>query len=233
MSEPLATLSVREFVERLASKTPVPGGGSVSALALAHAAAVAGMVVEYSLGKRALEAHQTALEEARRSLAGLRERGLALMRLDAERYAVLNDAMRLPKDDPDRAERLREAALGATEPPLEVIDAARQTLEVVVALVAKTSPILRSDLGVAGALALAAADGGAWSVQANLPMLGADRPACERRCGSLLARAREARARLESAMEAANAREGAARAAASAPGAPGPPSVRPAPGSSA
>jgi len=211
MSAPLATLTVREFVERLSERSPVPGGGSVAALTLAQAAATAAMVVEYSLGKASLAQHQTFLVEAKSKLAMLRERGLSLMRLDGERYAVLNDAMRRPKDDASRAAAVHSAALGAVEPPLEVIDAARAVLELVVELVARTAPMLRSDLGVAGALGLAAADGGAWNVQANLPLLAVERPAFERRCGASLARAREAKARLESAMEAAVANAGAAR----------------------
>jgi formiminotetrahydrofolate cyclodeaminase len=47
----LAKLSIDEFLEQLASRTPTPGGGSVAALTGALAAGLGQMVAAYTLGR--------------------------------------------------------------------------------------------------------------------------------------------------------------------------------------
>ena len=46
--------SLRAFLDSLADTTPVPGGGAVAGVALATAAAVAGMALGYSRHKASL-----------------------------------------------------------------------------------------------------------------------------------------------------------------------------------
>ena len=53
--EPLASLTVRRFVEVLGSRTPAPGGGSASALVAAMGAALGAMVGWMTYGKRKFE----------------------------------------------------------------------------------------------------------------------------------------------------------------------------------
>ena len=45
-------ISCEEFINQLASKTPVPGGGSASALAAALGTALGEMVVSLTIGKK-------------------------------------------------------------------------------------------------------------------------------------------------------------------------------------
>ena len=45
------TLTVEEFSDMLAAKTPAPGGGAVAAVTAAHAAALGAMVLEFTIGK--------------------------------------------------------------------------------------------------------------------------------------------------------------------------------------
>ncbi|MBX3356127.1 MAG: cyclodeaminase/cyclohydrolase family protein [Phycisphaeraceae bacterium] len=202
----VAAMTVEAFIEALAAKTPVPGGGAAAALALAQGSALAAMVVAYSLGKASLAAHQTALEEARRALEQQRRHAVQLADDDASAYARLNAAMALPKDDPTRASRIAEAARSAIVPPREILDSAAELLERVSSLVPITAPMLRSDLGVAGALAHAAAEGGALNIRANLSLLASDRESVDRASGAALARALAARASLDAALERAAAR---------------------------
>jgi len=201
----LRSMPVDAFLDALASRSPAPGGGAVAALALAQAASLAAMVVEYSVGKPALQAFDAALRAAQARLASERTRAITLMVEDAAAYAELNAALALPKSDPGRAERVAAAALRAVEPPTEVLDRAGSLIEALSELVPQTAKMLRSDLGVAGAMATAAAESGAWNIGANLPLLGSERERRERACGGALARAREARARLDAALEAAAA----------------------------
>ena len=45
------SLTVEEFADMLAAKTPAPGGGAVAAVSAAHAAALGAMVLEFTIGK--------------------------------------------------------------------------------------------------------------------------------------------------------------------------------------
>ena len=56
--------SCREFVEVLASKEPVPGGGGAAALAGALAAALANMVGSLTVGKKRYAAVEEDIKDA-------------------------------------------------------------------------------------------------------------------------------------------------------------------------
>ena len=56
--------SLNDFLTALAAKQPAPGGGSVAALAGALAAAMGEMVLNYSIGKKDLAAHEPTLRAA-------------------------------------------------------------------------------------------------------------------------------------------------------------------------
>lgn len=61
VEEPLASLSVRRFVELLGARTPAPGGGSASALAAAMGAALGAMTGWMTYGKRKFEAEDAVM----------------------------------------------------------------------------------------------------------------------------------------------------------------------------
>ena len=58
------THTIEQFLDATAAKQPTPGGGSVTALAGALAASMGEMVLNYSVGKKGLEAHQDQLKPA-------------------------------------------------------------------------------------------------------------------------------------------------------------------------
>ena len=49
---PLSDLSIREFLDELASPSPAPGGGSAAALAGAIGAALVAMVCRLTIGRK-------------------------------------------------------------------------------------------------------------------------------------------------------------------------------------
>ena len=48
----LAELTIKEFLEKIASNSPAPGGGSVAALSAALAASLTEMVAKLTIGKK-------------------------------------------------------------------------------------------------------------------------------------------------------------------------------------
>ena len=96
--EPLASMSVRGFVELLGSRTPAPGGGSASALIAAMGAALGAMVGWMTYGKRKFEAQDATM---RRLIPPLHEGMKALLPLidrDTRAFDAYLAAVGMPKE---------------------------------------------------------------------------------------------------------------------------------------
>jgi formiminotetrahydrofolate cyclodeaminase len=159
------------FLDTIAAKTPTPGGGAVTAAVGALAAALAGMVVSYSLGKKNLGEHQPELERAAAQLARAQTLMLALVEEDEHAYAAVNELAKLPPGDARRLAELPHAAAAATQAPLAVMAAACDLLRHFERLAGITNRHLRSDLAIAAVLADAVVRAGRWNVSINLPTL--------------------------------------------------------------
>jgi formiminotetrahydrofolate cyclodeaminase len=179
LAETLSTLSLDDFLERLASRAPTPGGGSASALAGAMGAALLHMVLELTTS-RAAEVDDATLTELSTAAAMWRSELTALAQSDAAAYDAVVAARRLPRDtDRDAEARSSQVMLAireATAVPLEIARRASDVLELAqrITLFANRNAI--SDVGVAALLAAAAMRGAAWNVRINLPFLTEDDP---------------------------------------------------------
>jgi glutamate formiminotransferase/formiminotetrahydrofolate cyclodeaminase len=165
--EPLASTSVRGFVELLGSRTPAPGGGSASALIAAMGAALGAMVGWMTYGKRKFEAQDAVM---RRLIPPLHEglKGLLpLIDRDTRAFDGYLAAVGMPKDTPEE-KSLRHAAMqeglkAAVQVPLEVMRTADRCWEAMAEMAAR-DPASRSDLEV-GARAL---ETGIWGASRNV-----------------------------------------------------------------
>ena len=108
--EPYAHSTIEAYLERLASAQPEPGGGSASALVGALAAALLSMVANLTLGKDKYAGAQDMMAELKVNAEFARARLSELITLDAEAYAAVAQAMKLPKDAGEE-ERRRRATL--------------------------------------------------------------------------------------------------------------------------
>jgi formiminotetrahydrofolate cyclodeaminase len=172
----LTDLTVKDFLDRLASDAPTPGGGSAAALAGAVAASLAGMVVALTLRSEKHQASHEALRPLTGRLGELRRELTRLVDADSASYDAVVAANRLPRETPDqktaRAAARATAFRLATETPLATAEA---SCEVVVAaeaaLAAGINMNAASDLGAALLLCRAAIGGAALNVEINLPSL--------------------------------------------------------------
>jgi formiminotetrahydrofolate cyclodeaminase len=164
---------------QLSTKAPVPGGGGASALVGAVAAALSHMVAALTVGKQKYAAVEDEMQDILVRADALKNRFLRLMDEDAEAFAPLAKAYRLPKgSDAEKAERDRimELALrSAVEPPLNIMEACGDALDLISACADKGSVMAVSDAGVAAALCRAALEGASLNVFINTkPMLARD-----------------------------------------------------------
>jgi formiminotetrahydrofolate cyclodeaminase len=186
-----ASKSVGEFLAATAARQPTPGGGSVSALVAALAAALGEMVVNYSIGKKGLEAYADELKPALAELTRAREILVQLMVEDQQAYEALTSAKKLPKDSPERAEKLPLAILACVRVPEAIAATAVAVIERCDKLVTFVNFYLLSDLAVCVDLSMAAIRCSTYSVRANLSILEdpEDRRAVESRISQILSRA--------------------------------------------
>ena len=175
----LASLTLTEFSERLASSEPVPGGGSASAIAGSIAASLLAMVARLSIDRPKYEPYRATNERALAAAEAGRRRLLELADEDARAYAGFSAARKLPHETPEQEEaRVRAtqtAAIDASEAPLTIVRECVALLEEAAALAGRSNLNAASDLEVAARLAAASARGAAANVLINLPMVGDER----------------------------------------------------------
>ena len=160
-------MSLTQFLDKLATKEPVPGGGGASALAGAIGVALGNMVGSLTVGKKkyaAVEADIIALnekaEEVRHALCALIEK-------DAEVFEPLSRAYSIPKDDPTRDEVMAKVLKDASEVPLEIMRNCCKALDLISEYAQKGSVIAISDAGCAAAMCKAALESAALNVYIN------------------------------------------------------------------
>jgi glutamate formiminotransferase/formiminotetrahydrofolate cyclodeaminase len=167
--------SLSGFVASVASPAPVPGGGSVAAHAGALGAALAQMVAGLTVGKKRYAAVDAEMREIALRAAALVNTLSALVVRDAEAYAEVSAAHKLPQE-PEAAAAARSAALTAAllraaQVPLETARACADVAEIAVAVAARGNTNAASDAGVAALLAEAGCKGAAFNARINVAAL--------------------------------------------------------------
>lgn len=167
--------SLSEILRESASSAPTPGGGSVSGIAAAFAAAMAAMVGNLTIGKKKykdVEAEVTVLRDKALDLMSTFE---ALVEEDISQFAKFMEAYRLPKNTQEEKQKreqvLQQALKGATETPLKVARACVELLDLVCKLAPIGNTMAISDAGVAAYLAEAGLRAVLLNVDINVPMI--------------------------------------------------------------
>lgn len=169
-------LTLNDFIEKLSSEAPVPGGGSASAVAGSLAASLVAMVAALSENRPRWIIHAAVHAKAKSSGTELAHRLLRIADEDAAAYTAFGAAAKLPKETEEeqgaRKRAMERAARIAAEVPMRCIEACLEVAESVELLAARCNLNASSDLLVAGLLAEAAARGAAENVRVNLPAAG-------------------------------------------------------------
>src|SRR5690349_17399602 len=151
-----------DWLDRLAARTPAPGGGAVAALCAASSAALLEMVANYTTGGKWTD-REEALKAVIVEVAELRARAARLARDDEEAFGAVGAPDGLPRSTPEataaRGAARQGATGGAAEAPVQVGRLAARVVTLVDVRVEPASPNVLSDVGVAAATARAALRG--------------------------------------------------------------------------
>jgi formiminotetrahydrofolate cyclodeaminase len=163
-----------DWLDRLADRTPTPGGGAVAALCAASAAALLQMVANYTTGGRWAD-REEAMRAVAREVAELRARAAQLAQDDEEAFGAVGAAYALPRSTPEekaaRRAAIQEATRGAAEPPVQVGRVATRLVAIADEMVEPANPNVVSDVGVAAAAARAALSGSVTNIVVNAAFL--------------------------------------------------------------
>jgi glutamate formiminotransferase/formiminotetrahydrofolate cyclodeaminase len=163
------------FVGSVAAPTPVPGGGSVAAHAGAVGAALAQMVAGLTIGKKKYAAVDAEMRELAVRAAALGNTLAALVARDADAYAAVTAAYKLPADTPElesaKKRSVDEALLAAAAVPLETAAACAEVAELALAVAERGNTNAASDAGIAALLAEAGCVGASYNVRINVAAL--------------------------------------------------------------
>jgi methenyltetrahydrofolate cyclohydrolase len=172
----LAAWTISDFLKKLASEDPVPGGGSVSALAGALGAALIAMYGKLgTLHKGVSGDDQEILQKISIEAASYQNKLTRLITEDSLAYTEVMQAYKLPKTTEEeskvRQQSIQRAFHVAVEIPLETMNACIECLHLIAEVALIGNPSAFSDLKVAQFLCHAGAKGAMENILINLPSI--------------------------------------------------------------
>ena len=160
-----------EFVEVLASKAPVPGGGGASALVAAVGTALGNMVGSLTVGKKKYADVEEEMYALKEKASALQADFLRLIERDAEVFEPLAKAYGMPREtEEEKAEKARVMAIvlkDACSVPMEIMEKCCEALDLIVEFAANGSALAISDAGVGAVFCKAALQGASLNVFIN------------------------------------------------------------------
>ena len=173
----LVDKTVTGFVTEVASNSPAPGGGSVSALASSLGVALTRMVGALSVNKKKFkeldESTKQSFLDVINRFESLEQELVQLIDKDTEAFNVIMKAFQMPKDTPEqkelRSKQILAGTLIAIDVPMEVASISSKALKQLEIILTYGNKNTLSDLGVSTLMLYAGLEGALLNVKINLP----------------------------------------------------------------
>lgn len=166
-----STIPCNEFVEVLASKAPVPGGGGASALVGAVGCALGNMVGSLTVGKKKYADVEAEIRSLQARCDDLQKELLTLIEEDARVFEPLSKAYGMPKNTEEekakKAEVMERVLKEACSVPMEIMEKCCEAIDLIEVFANKGSVIAISDAGVGAAFLKGALEGASLNVFIN------------------------------------------------------------------
>lgn len=174
-SEPLANMTVKEFVELVGARTSAPGGGSVSALIASLGAGLGAMVGWMSYGNKKFERIDTKMRKVIPPLHFAMKELISMIDADTNAFNDYMMSMRMPKHSNDekklRNDKMQEGLKKAINVPMKVMRVGDSCWEWMIQMAKYGNIASKSDLEV-GAKSLETGIWGAYkNVLINIPQI--------------------------------------------------------------
>lgn len=168
----LTELTIKEFINKVISNDPVPGGGSVSALNGALAGALAAMVANLTVGRKKYAEVNDIMVELSSRFEKMSQRLIEDVDRDSEAYNRVFAAFKLPKETDEekivRSEAIQRETKYAAQVPMEVARAVYEVLPMIDTVAQKGNSNAVTDACVSMMCARTAILGALLNVRINL-----------------------------------------------------------------
>lgn len=172
----LIDLSIFEFLKAVDAPTPAPGGGSVSALAIAQGISLLRMVAHLSIGKKRFKELSEDIKQVYLAsfadLEQLKAKAVWLIDEDTNAFNVIMECLKLPKNTVEeqelRTKALNEATIKATEVPYETMKVALSAIKFAIPMLPYANKTAISDFGVGLLMIKAGFEGALLNVKTNM-----------------------------------------------------------------
>jgi formiminotetrahydrofolate cyclodeaminase len=172
----LSNLSIKEFLSVVDSDSPTPGGGSVSALAIAQGISLINMTYHISIKKKkylnADDATKLKYNKNYKQLTELKKMSLEAVDKDTDAFNQVMNAYALSKNNEEekkiRNNSINMAMINATIVPQNVAEIALKGLKYAKDMFEITSPSTTSDFGVGTLMIYSGLKGAVLNIKTNM-----------------------------------------------------------------
>lgn len=168
----LTELTIKEFINKVLSNDPVPGGGSVSALNGALATSLAAMVANLTIGRKKYVEVNEIMEDLSVRFEELTRQLITDVDRDSEAYDRVFSAFKLPKETDEekaiRSEAIQKETKYAAQVPMEVARTVHSILPMIDVVARKGNSNAVTDACVSMMCARTAILGALLNVRINL-----------------------------------------------------------------
>jgi formiminotetrahydrofolate cyclodeaminase len=159
---------LKTYLARLASKDPVPGGGSAGALSLSLSAALLSMAANFTIGKKRYLGFEAEAKEILNNTEAIRQEAEKLVEEDSVAYLQYRRAAEMDKGAPGRREALIAATRAGNKILTLIAELSQKILNLAKPLLEKGNPYLLSDVACAASLARTAFEVAEINILINL-----------------------------------------------------------------
>ena len=167
----ISSETINDYLARLASREPTPGGGAAAALHAAQGAALVAMVARYTTGTK-YEQHAELVARIISSADGLVAQALRLADADQHAFQSVIDAYKLPAGTDHlkaaRTASIHDALVQAAETPAQLILVAGAVVDLATELFEVANANVISDVAAAVDAARAAATTARVNIDINV-----------------------------------------------------------------
>jgi len=150
--EPLASMTVRGFIEEIAARTSAPGGGSASAAIAAIGTGLGSMVANLTWGVRKFEDVQPHMIEVIPILHELTQQLIPMIDADTSAFNEYMKGLKMPRDTEEekraRIEKMQSGLKSAIQVPLRTMKLGNKAWEALHTVAHFGNPASRSDIQV-------------------------------------------------------------------------------------
>lgn len=167
----ISSETINEYLARLASREPTPGGGAAAALHAAQGAALVAMVARYTTGLK-YQQHAELVQRIIGAADGLVVEALRLADADEHAFQGVIDSYKLPSGTEElkaaRTASIQDALILAAQTPAQLIKLAGAILDLATELFEVGNANVISDIAAAADAARAAASTARVNIDINV-----------------------------------------------------------------